>query len=328
MTRSISAVDEMARDCLVGSTGFVGQALLRARSFGECYTSANIADLPSRRFATLVCAAAPATMWAANANPAADKNNLRVLASAIRQAEADRVVLISTIAVLADPAAGYTESSAAYATSKPYGRHRHELEIELAEHCKQLYIIRLPALFGPGLKKNFIFDLINPTPSYLRADAFDRLSASLPAQASAVLHAVYCFDSTMAMWALDRDALAHSGARAVFERALDQSDMTARNLTNGANRFQFYNIDRLAADIEWMVTADIPLLHACSEPLEADEVSRVLTGRKLENRNMPVYCEDMRSDHAARFGNAAPYLFGRDAVLGDLREFFEVACAA
>jgi len=42
----------------------------------------------------------------------------------------------------------------------PYGRHRLELEQFVRESFHAL-VVRLPALFGPGLKKNAIYDLIN-----------------------------------------------------------------------------------------------------------------------------------------------------------------------
>jgi hypothetical protein len=42
----------------------------------------------------------------------------------------------------------------------PYGRHRLELE-HFAAHRFRSLIVRLPALFGPGLKKNAIYDLLH-----------------------------------------------------------------------------------------------------------------------------------------------------------------------
>src|SRR5262249_32793229 len=44
---------------------------------------------------------------------------------------------------------------------QPYGRHRYELEQFVAKHFAKTHVVRLPGLFGTGLKKNLIFDLLN-----------------------------------------------------------------------------------------------------------------------------------------------------------------------
>ena len=316
-----------SRDCLIGCTGFVGAALLRARDFAGQYHSANIAELPGQSYDTLVCAAAPATMWAANANPSADKANLRRIADAIKQTRVGRLVLISTIAVLADPAAGFTESTARFEDKKPYGRHRRELELDLAAHFERLHVIRLPALFGPGLKKNLVFDLINPSPSFLRPDLFERLSATLPANAATALHTFYSFRPDLKMWELDRTRLNGSGERPALENALEHCGLTASSFTNGSSSFQFYNIDRLASDIDWVVAQDIAWLNICSEPLKANEISHSLAKRPIAPNNAAEYLEHMRSDHSGRFGGAGPYLYSRETVLDELRAYYSAATA-
>jgi hypothetical protein len=71
-------------------------------------------------------------------------------------------VLISTIDVYPDPAAGGDETTRIDTTdSHPYGRHRYEFERWVQATFPLSRIIRLPALFGPGLKKNALFDLLH-----------------------------------------------------------------------------------------------------------------------------------------------------------------------
>ena len=309
-------------DCLVGFTGFVGRALLGQRAFRGLFNSANIEDLAGQSFSTLVCAAAPATMWIANANPEVDKANLDRIAKSIGKSKAERVVLISTIAVFEDAAGKYTETDAKYEKEKAYGRHRRELEITLGSLTDRLHVIRLPALFGIGLKKNFVFDLINPVPSFLRPDAFEGLSASLGARNELALKAVYHFNSGLGMWELNRELLEITGVRSQLEHEVEELGYAAKYFTNSESSFQYYNVHRLAADIEWMVEQEITSLNVCSEPLAASEIHERLIGQRFSNTKPKVYREDIRSDHATRFGSKSPYLYNRETVVRELGSYF------
>ena len=118
----------MSRAALIGYTGFVGSALARQRHFDCAHNSRSIDEIAGERFDFVVCAGAPATMWAANAQPTADAANLFRLFKALRSAEIGKLILISTIAVFDDVSAGYTERSANFEIVKPYGRNRRELD--------------------------------------------------------------------------------------------------------------------------------------------------------------------------------------------------------
>jgi nucleoside-diphosphate-sugar epimerase len=148
-------------DALIGYSGFVGSNLLRQRAFDATYNSKNIDDIAGREFDLLVCAGAPAAKWLANSKPEEDAANLNRLQARLRQCRANRVILISTIDVYAKPV-GVDESTAIDPDQvQPYGKHRYELERFVTEHFPRAHILRLPALFGPGLKKNFVYDLLN-----------------------------------------------------------------------------------------------------------------------------------------------------------------------
>jgi nucleoside-diphosphate-sugar epimerase len=70
----------------------------------------------------------------------------------------DRFVLLSTIDVY-QPAVGITERDPVASEGAPYGVHRAAFERFVAKTFANHLIIRLPALYGRGLKKNAIFDL-------------------------------------------------------------------------------------------------------------------------------------------------------------------------
>lgn len=150
-------------DALIGHSGFVGGALLRARSFDACYRASDIDEIRGRSFDTIVCCGAPAEKWRANRDPAEDRARLATLTSALAHVQATRFVLISTVDVYPVPRAVDEHTVIDPEASQPYGRHRYELE----EFCRAQFdttVVRLPALYGRGLKKNVIFDLLNDRP--------------------------------------------------------------------------------------------------------------------------------------------------------------------
>lgn len=143
---------------LIGSTGFVGGSLRRQTRFDALFHSADIERIAGRRFDRIVCAGAPAEKWKANQDPAADRRNIERLVAATRRAEAKRMILISTIDVYGRPD-GETEADPPSGGSA-YGENRLWLEQAMADRFHTL-IVRLPGLFGAGLKKNAIYDLLN-----------------------------------------------------------------------------------------------------------------------------------------------------------------------
>lgn len=142
---------------LIGHTGFVGGNLLRERPFTGRYNSANI-DRIGGHFDLIVCAGAPAAKWKANQDPAADRACLARLMAALERVHTRRFVHISTVDVYGQPTGVDEDFSPSGATA--YGRHRLELEQFVRDRFHAL-VVRLPALFGPGLKKNAIYDLMN-----------------------------------------------------------------------------------------------------------------------------------------------------------------------
>lgn len=151
---------EQASQALVGYTGFVGSTLLRQHPFGACYNSRNIAEITGRSFDLLVCAAPRAEKWIANAQPEEDLAAAMRLVDAIGSARVEQIVLISTVDVFRNPIGPDEATPVDTEGLQPYGLHRHLVEKRLSEMFKTL-IVRLPGLYGPGLKKNVIFDFLH-----------------------------------------------------------------------------------------------------------------------------------------------------------------------
>lgn len=147
-------------DALVGYTGFVGSNLRRQRPFDALYNSGNIESIAGREFDLLVCAGAPAEKWKANRDPEADSRNIQRLLECLKQVRAHKVIVISTVDVYPVPLAVDEGSPIDESACHAYGRHRLLLERTIAERFDTM-VIRLPGLFGKGLKKNIIYDLLH-----------------------------------------------------------------------------------------------------------------------------------------------------------------------
>lgn len=148
-------------DCLIGHTGFVGSNLLAAHAFGATFNSKNFRDMAGRRFDTVVCAGVSAVKWQANREPEQDWRAISELVDVLATVDAERFVLVSTVDVYPQPVAVNESSLVDFAGGQPYGRHRWQLEQFVAERWPKHLILRLPGMFGPGLKKNALFDLLN-----------------------------------------------------------------------------------------------------------------------------------------------------------------------
>lgn len=145
---------------LLGATGFVGGSLLRQRPFTDLYRSTDIESLAGRSYDLIACAAAPGLKWKANQQPAEDLASIRRLMAALEKVKAREVVLISTVDVYPRPVGVDEETPIDRDQESAYGRHRLLLEDFVAARF-DARIVRLPGLFGAGLKKNMVFDLLH-----------------------------------------------------------------------------------------------------------------------------------------------------------------------
>lgn len=313
-----------ASRCLVGHTGFVGSTLTQQLDFSHLFNSANIDGIdPKICFEVAVCAAAPGSMLEANRNPETDLEKLKDLMAHLDRLQAERFVLISTIAVLADFSDGPTESTCRYETELAYGRNRRALE----EFCQRRFanslVVRLPALFGQGLKKNFIFDLLNPVPSMLTEERLDELKSTLPPQLSATLAKLYSPGPMTGFVKLDRQALKVRPERSAIEKAVEASGHAAVYFHNPETTYQYYNMERLWQDITRAQNVGLRAIHLATEPLAAGHIHQRLLGRPMPESRARLHREDMHTQHAVVWGRQGPYLEDATTTLDQLAAFFE-----
>ena len=303
----------MSCDLLVGSTGFVGGNLLAKHTFAaECHSSDITAQYGTRPD-LCVYAGVPAAMFLANADPEADLAVMRAARENIRQIAPKRLVLISSIAVLADSRGVYEDSPAQDTGALPaYGKNRLQLERWVREDFPDTLIVRLPALYGAGIRKNFLFDLHTITPAMLRPEKYSELAAkSVLVQFAYTLadNGFYKLNGTT-----DPAAL-----RAFFAA----NDFNALAFTDARSRYQFYNLGRLWSDMEAARAADLKLLHLCTPPVSAAEVYTAVTGKADWHNELPKppFDYDLRSRHAALLGGSGDYLCTKQQELDDITRF-------
>lgn len=146
---------------LIGYTGFVGSNLLNKQNYDLVYNSKNIDDINGREFERVVCAGVSAKKWMANQEPANDRRMIGELIDNLKTLRTDCFVLISTIDVYMASNQATEDVLPVREGLHPYGLNRLELEDFVREYFPTSVVIRLPALFGPGLRKNALYDLLH-----------------------------------------------------------------------------------------------------------------------------------------------------------------------
>ncbi len=136
-------------DAIVGYTGFVGGHLWEHLPDADVYNSKNIQLIQNKEYNSIYFTGLSATKWLINKEPLSDIMNILAIQKYLKTLKCNKFILISTIDI--------------YNDMQPYGKHRIDFENWALEQCNlgNVCIVRLPAIYGPGLKKNIIFDYLN-----------------------------------------------------------------------------------------------------------------------------------------------------------------------
>ena len=151
--------DSRGRTALIGYTGFVGSNLMRQTRIDATYNSSNIAVVAGEEFDLLICAGVRAEKWIANADPEADRAGVEKLMKTLSTVKAKRAILLSTVDVFKSPLAVDESTKIETDGLQPYGVNRYWVEQRFADTWDTL-VVRLPGLYGNGIKKNVIHDFL------------------------------------------------------------------------------------------------------------------------------------------------------------------------
>lgn len=302
------------KSALVGYTGFVGSNLSASYKFTSLYNSKNIQEAYGTEPDLLVYAGLPAAMFKANTNPDGDLADVLQAIENIKAIKPKQIVLISTVAVY-DRTFNVDENHIIDETSLlPYGKNRLFLEKWVSENSKNELIVRLPALYGINLKKNFIYDFVNIIPAMLDEKKYQEL----------------CSDTELIekTYKLKSDHFYHleatEGEMKELHEYFNSADFNALRFTDSRSIYQFYNLKRLWEDIQVALDNRIKLLNIATEPVSVAEVYKYLTGNDFRNElSKQPFNYDIKSVYADLFGGECGYLIGIETELADLKQYVD-----
>lgn len=149
-------------NALIGYTGFVGGSIRRQSdtTFTDLYNSKNIGDIRGNEYDLVVCAGISAEVWRANQEPEQDMANIQGLLDHLDHVQAKQFVLISSVDVFPTPIGVNEDSEIDPTQSAAYGRNRYAAEEFVRSRFENHLVMRLAGLFGEGMKKNLVFDLM------------------------------------------------------------------------------------------------------------------------------------------------------------------------
>ena len=299
---------------LIGYTGFVGSNIcdMAGNQIQALYNSKNIEDAYGTNPDLLIYAGMRAEKYLANNAPEKDMDLILQAEKNISQIRPEKLVLISTIDVFKAPRNVDETSKIDTDGLHAYGYNRYQLELWVREKYPDALIIRLPALLGKNIKKNFIYDYMNVIPSMLKAEKFNELAADYPE-----LREYYHLQDNgfYKVHAADKD-------KEYLKDLFKKAGFSALNFTDSRSIYQFYNLSRLWGDIQTALEAGITLWHPATEPVSAGEIYKYLTGERFINElgGIPAYY-DYRTVYDRIFAGSHGYIASKKQILKEIHEF-------
>lgn len=303
---------------LVGYTGFVGSNILRNMEFDAVFNSTNIEEAYGSSPDLLIYSGIRAEKFFADTNPEEDLGNIRKAIEIIKAINPRRLVLISTIDVYGIPNEVDEDSEINESVLTPYGANRRLLEKTVQNMYSDALIVRLPALFGHNLKKNFLYDYIHFIPSLLNTQKYQELSKRDDRIRKYYQFAKDGFYRCCAKTDEDREKL---------KECLKELEFSALHFTDSRSMFQFYNLAYLVKHIQTAFDYKIKVLNLAVEPILVSEVYFYLKGEVFVNETGKApFHYNFKTKYADLFGGENGYIFAKDTVLSDIKNFVKEEC--
>ncbi len=290
---------------LVGFTGFVGSNLFETCEYDMVFNSKNISDAYNLNPDILVYAGVRGTKFLANMYPETDRKNIDDAIYNIKKINPRKLVLISTVDVYDD----LNEKDETYTSDEAklciYGRHRLYLEEWVKNNILDYSIIRIPALYGKNLKKNFLYDLNHPVPTYLKKEIFDEAVKEEPLIKD-------CYQLT-------NDGifkLINKNANIDLDDYFSKSKYNSIHFTDSRSQYQFFNLKYLGKYIDYAISENIRILNIVTEPVTASELYSLFIGKEFKNE---ITSNPIKYNLTSKYFNR--YVFNKQEVLHDLLNY-------
>lgn len=300
---------------LVGYTGFVGSNLALANKFNHLYNSSNIVDSYDSAPDLLVYAGVTGTKYLANKFPEKDNAIIESAKENIKRISAKKVVLISTIDTFINPDGVDEDCQPTSEISFVYGYHRRLLEEWIIANVQDYLIVRLPGIYGANLRKNYIYDMINPIPQALTPSKFKNLLKE---------------ESRLGnLYVLGEDGFYHPATNEisvspVVRELFRRIGFSALNFTDTRGTYQYYNLKYLWPHIQIALDNGLTLLNIATEPFKISELYRYVTGNDFDNEmDTPVAYYNFKTKFCDLFFGRDGYIFTKEQVMKDIKSFIE-----
>lgn len=301
------------KDILVGYTGFVGSNLLAAHEFSMCCNRQNIKEAFGIQPECLVYSGVPAEMFLANQNPEADFAMMEQAMENIRKIKPKSVVLISTIAVYPDTHGANEDTIIDEKALTAYGTNRLALERWVEQEFEQHLIVRLPAIYGINLKKNFIYDYINYIPAMLTEEKYLQFSQQ------EVMLQNYYEKQENGFWKCRN---VEGNEKTKLQDCFRRLGFSALNFTDSRSVYQFYHLAHLWEHIQIALEHNIKKLNITTPPVSVAELYEALEQTKFTNElNKPPFNYDLHTKYDSIFGGKDGYFMSKEEELQEICSF-------
>ena len=243
---------------LIGYTGFVGSNILKQlKDSGyedrelKLYNSKNIKSIYGENFDLLIISGVSANKTYANMSPKDDLFNISSLYEDLKRAFADKVVVISTIDVFMNDA---------------YGQNRKYFEnkVKSISTFKTVKILRLPGLFGSGLKKNSIYDMMNLIPTFIKHDKFIELS-----KINSKLFDWYSYNT-------EKNVYEVAVKNKEVEQTFKNLGFTSLNFSNATSDFCWFNLQNVLSEIWDLIDSNSDEITITSQSITNEEIAKII----------------------------------------------------